>query len=87
MGYSCFTARTVPGRHLYAMGGNEKAAKLSGIDTNRVLFFAYTNMGFLSAVAALVGVARFNSAAPAAGTNYEMEPSEEQSSVQFSWVF
>jgi len=73
LGYSYFTARTVPGRHLYAMGGNEKAAKLSGIDTNKVLFFAYTNMGFLSAVAALVGVARFNSAAPTAGTNYEMD--------------
>ena len=73
LGYSYFTSRTVPGRHLYAMGGNEKAAKLSGIDTNRVLFFAYTNMGFLSAVAALVGVARFNSAAPTAGTNYEMD--------------
>ncbi|MGE4583769.1 MAG: multiple monosaccharide ABC transporter permease [Sphaerochaeta sp.] len=73
LGYSYFTSRTVPGRHLYAMGGNEKAAKLSGIDTNRVLFFAYTNMGFLSAVAAMVGVARFNSAAPTAGTNYELD--------------
>ncbi|MEA4859991.1 MAG: multiple monosaccharide ABC transporter permease [Sphaerochaeta sp.] len=73
LGYSYFTSRTVPGRHLYAMGGNEKAAKLSGIDTNKVLFFAYANMGFLSAVAALVGVARFNSAAPTAGTNYEMD--------------
>lgn len=73
LGYSYYISRTVPGRHLYAMGGNEKAAKLSGIDTNRVLFFVYTNMGFLSAVAALVGVARFNSAAPTAGTNYEMD--------------
>lgn len=73
LGYSYFTSRTVPGRHLYAMGGNEKAARLSGVDTNKVLFFAYTNMGFLSAIAALVGVARFNSAAPSAGTNYEMD--------------
>lgn len=71
--YSYFTTKTVPGRHLYALGGNEKAAKLSGINTNRVLFFAYTNMGFLSAVAALVCVARFNSAFPAAGTNYELD--------------
>lgn len=63
----------VPGRYLYAMGGNEKAAKLSGINTNRTLFFAYTNMGFLSAVAALVCIARFNSAAPSAGTNYELD--------------
>jgi len=73
LAYSYFTTKTVPGRHLYALGGNEKAAKLSGIDTNKVLFFAYTNMGFLSAVAALACVARFNSAFPAAGTNYELD--------------
>ncbi|MDR1913065.1 MAG: sugar ABC transporter permease [Clostridiales bacterium] len=71
--YNYFTSNTVPGRHLYAMGGNEKAASLSGIDTNKTLFFAYTNMGFLAAVAALVCVSRFNSAAPTAGTNYEMD--------------
>ncbi len=71
--YAYFTSKTVPGRYLYAMGGNEKAAKLSGVNTNRVLFFAYVNMAFLSAVAALVCVARFNSAAPTAGTNYEMD--------------
>ncbi len=71
--YGYFTSNTVPGRYLYAMGGNEKAAKLSGIDTNKVLFFAYTNMGFLSAVAALVCVARFNSASPSAGQNYELD--------------
>ena len=71
--YSYYTQNTVPGRYLYAMGGNEKAAKLSGINTNRTLFFAYTNMGFLSAVAALVCIARFNSAAPSAGTNYELD--------------
>ncbi len=71
--YGYFTSKTVPGRYLYAVGGNEKAAKLSGINTNAVLFFAYTNMAFLSAVAALACVARFNSAAPTAGTNYEMD--------------
>ena len=71
--YAYFTTKTVPGRYLYAMGGNEKAAKLSGINTNKVLFFAYVNMAFLSAVAALVCVARFNSAAPTAGMNYELD--------------
>lgn len=71
--YGFFTSRTVPGRHLYAIGGNEKAAKLSGVNTNRVLFGAYTNMGFLAAVAALFCVARFNSAAPTAGMNYELD--------------
>ena len=71
--YHYFLSKTVPGRHFYALGGNEKAAKLSGIDTNRTLFMAYTNMSFLSAVAALVVVARFNSAAPTAGQSYEMD--------------
>lgn len=71
--YTYYTSKTVGGRYLYAVGGNEKAAKMSGVNTNRVLFFAFTNMAFLSAVAALVCVARFNSAAPTAGKNYEMD--------------
>ena len=71
--YAYFTTKTVPGRYLYAMGGNEKATKLSGINTNKVLFLAYVNMSFLSAVAALMCVARFNSAAPTAGMNYELD--------------
>ena len=71
--YTYYTSKTVGGRYLYAVGGNEKAAKMSGVNTNRVLFLAFTNMAFLSAVAALVCVARFNSAAPAAGKNYEMD--------------
>jgi len=71
--YSYYTKHTVPGRRLYAMGGNEKAAKLSGINTNRILFFAYTNMGFLSALAALVCVARFRAATPSAGMGFELD--------------
>ena len=71
--YSYFTQNTVPGRYLYAIGGNEKAARLSGVNTNNVMFFAYTNMGFISAVAALVTVARLDSAQPTAGQNYEMD--------------
>ncbi len=71
--YAYFTQNTVPGRYLYAIGGNEKAARLSGVDTNKVMFFAYTNMGFIAAVAALVCVARLNSAQPTAGQNYEMD--------------
>lgn len=71
--YSYYSSKTVPGRHFYAVGGNEKAAKLSGINTNKVLFIAYVNMAFLSAVAALVCISRFNSAAPTAGQNYEMD--------------
>lgn len=71
--YAYYTKNTVSGRYLYALGGNAKAAQLSGVNTDKVMFFAYTNMGFLSAVAALMCVARFNSAAPTAGQNYEMD--------------
>jgi putative multiple sugar transport system permease protein len=71
--YHYYTSKTVPGRYLYAMGGNEKAAVFSGVDTNKMMFFAYTNMGFLVAVAALICVARFDSSFPAMGTNYELD--------------
>jgi len=73
LSYNYYTSSTVQGRHFYAMGGNEKAAILSGINTNKILFIAYTNMGFLSAVSALVVVSRFNSATPSAGTGYELD--------------
>jgi putative multiple sugar transport system permease protein len=63
----------VPGRHFYALGGNAKATRMSGIDTKKIMFFAYTNMGFLAAVAGLVVAGRFNSANPAAGTLYELD--------------
>ena len=71
--YHYYTTKTVPGRYLYAVGGNEKAAKLSGVDTEKVYFKAYANMGFLSGLAALVVAARFNAASPSAGTSYEMD--------------
>lgn len=71
--YSIFTTKTVPGRFLYAMGGNEKAAKLSGINTNKVLFFSYVNMAVLSAVAGIMFASRINSASPSAGLNFELD--------------
>lgn len=71
--YTYYTQNTVPGRYLYAMGGNEKAARLSGINTKRVMFFAYTNMGFLAGIAALVCVARFNQAGTQAGQGFELD--------------
>ena len=71
--YSYLTQNTVPGRYLYAIGGNEKAARLSGVNTKNVMFFAYTNMGFIAAIAALVTIARMNSAQPTSGQNYEMD--------------
>jgi len=71
--YNYITSKTRTGRYFYAVGGNEKAAELSGINTNKVYFMAYLNMGFLSALAALVVIARLNSANPTAGNSYEMD--------------
>ena len=71
--YSFITSSTVMGRHLYALGGNQKAAWLSGVNTKRLMFLAYTNMGLLSGVAGLVCAARFNSAFPLAGQGYELD--------------
>ena len=71
--YAYFTQNTIYGRYLYAMGGNEKAAQLSGINTKKMLFFAYTNMGFLAGVSALVVTARFNQASTQAGSGYELD--------------
>ncbi|MEG0269146.1 MAG: sugar ABC transporter permease [Clostridia bacterium] len=71
--YTFFTTKTVMGRHLYALGGNEKAARLSGVKTNRLLFLSYVNMSFLSAVAGLVFAARLNSASPQAGMSFELD--------------
>ncbi|HNW87528.1 MAG TPA: sugar ABC transporter permease [Candidatus Limiplasma sp.] len=71
--YTFFTTKTVVGRHLYALGGNEKAARLSGVKTNHLMFFAYVNMSFLAAVAGLVFAARLNSASPVTGTGFELD--------------
>ena len=71
--YSYITSKTTIGRHFYAVGGNEKAAKLSGINTNRVYFLAYTSMGMLAALSAMLVVARMASATPQAGESYEMD--------------
>lgn len=71
--YSFITSKTVMGRHLYAIGGNEKAAKLSGINTNRMLFLAYVNMAFLAAVAGIAFSARLNGASPQAGQSFELD--------------
>jgi putative multiple sugar transport system permease protein len=73
IGYSFFTSMTVPGRYLYASGGNEKAAALSGINVNRVMFFVYVNMAVLATFAGIVATARLNAASPVNGTNFEMD--------------
>ena len=71
--YAYITSKTTVGRYLYAIGGNEKATKLSGIDTRKIYFFAYTNMGFLAGLAGIMTVARMCSAQPTYGTSYEMD--------------
>ena len=71
--YGYITQNTVIGRHIYALGGNEKAARLSGVKTNRLLFLAYVNMAVLAAIAGLVFAARLNSASPQAGQSFELD--------------
>jgi putative multiple sugar transport system permease protein len=71
--YTFITQKTIAGRHVYALGGNEKAAKLSGIKTKRVMFWVYVNMGVLAAFAGLIVAGRLNAATPKAGVNFELD--------------
>jgi putative multiple sugar transport system permease protein len=71
--YAFFTENTTTGRRIYALGGNEKAAKLSGINTNRLVFLCFANMGVLAALAGMIVTARLNSATPKAGTGFELD--------------
>ncbi len=71
--YGYITSMTTTGRYFYAVGGNEKATKLSGINTDKVYFIAYTNMGLLAALAGMLTIARMTSAQPTYGQNYEMD--------------
>ena len=71
--YTFITQRTIAGRHVYALGGNEKAARLSGVKTQRVMFWVYANMGLLAALAGLVVAGRLNAATPKAGNGFELD--------------
>jgi putative multiple sugar transport system permease protein len=71
--YGFVTRRTVIGRQIYAVGGNAKAAKLSGIKTERLTFLTFVNMGVLAALAGLVFAARLNTATPKAGAGFELD--------------
>ena len=71
--YNFVCNRTLFGRSLYAIGGNRKAAALSGIKDRRNLLLAFMNMGLMAAVAALVYAARLNAATPKAGTGFELD--------------
>lgn len=71
--YTFIMNRTTIGRRIYAVGGNAKAAKLSGINTERVIFFSFVNMGILAAFAGLLFAARLNSATPSGGYGFELD--------------
>lgn len=71
--YSYITSKTTVGRYLYAIGGNETATKLSGINTKNIYFFAYANMGLLAGLTGILTIARLTSAQPTYGQNYEMD--------------
>ncbi|WP_054007122.1 multiple monosaccharide ABC transporter permease [Cypionkella psychrotolerans] len=71
--YAFFTENTTMGRRIYAVGGNEKAAKLSGINSDRLVFACFVNMGVLAALAGMMVTARLNSATPKAGTGFELD--------------
>ncbi len=71
--YAFITNSTVIGRRIYAMGGNEKAARLSGVNTPRLLFYTFVNMGALAALAGMIVAARLNSATPNAGEGFELD--------------
>jgi putative multiple sugar transport system permease protein len=73
MGLLIALYRTTIGRRIYAMGGNEKAAKLSGINTERLTFYTFVNMGALAALAGMIIAARLNSATPKAGVGFELD--------------
>jgi putative multiple sugar transport system permease protein len=72
-GYAFVTSTTTIGRRIYAMGGNEKAARLSGVNTPRLLFYTFVNMGVLAALAGLIVAARLNSSTPNAGDGMELD--------------
>ncbi len=71
--YSFVMNRMIAGRHIYALGGNEKAAKLSGVKTKKVTFWVFVNMGAMAALSGLIFAARLNAATPKAGTNFELD--------------
>lgn len=71
--YGYITQKTKIGRYLYAVGGNKKAAALSGVNVKFVYFFAYVNMGLLAAFAGILTIARAKGAQPTFGQGYEMD--------------
>ena len=61
------------GRYIYALGGNEAATRLSGINVNKIKIIVYSLCGLLASLAGIIEVARLSSAQPTAGTGYELD--------------
>ncbi|MFJ2650092.1 multiple monosaccharide ABC transporter permease [Streptomyces sp. NPDC087420] len=73
LGFGFVMRNAVVGRHVYALGGNQAAAKLSGVKDRRVTFLVFVTMGVLAALAGIVYAARLNAGVPQAGVNFELE--------------
>lgn len=73
LAYNVVTNRTVFGRHVYSVGGNLAAARLSGVNVKSVNFWIFVNMGFLTGIAAAVFSARSNGAQPGMGNMFELD--------------
>ncbi|SCN22691.1 Xylose transport system permease protein XylH [Clostridium sp. N3C] len=71
--YHFITNKTQLGRHIYAVGGNIEAAKLSGINVNKITYIVFASMGMLAALAGILYTARLQSATTVAGTGFEMD--------------
>ncbi len=71
--YTFIATKTIPGRHIYAMGGNIKAAELSGVNTKKMMFLVYSNMGLLAGVAGVVTAGRSMASYPNVGANFELD--------------
>lgn len=71
--YNYITDKTIFGRHIYAYGGNTKAAILSGIKTKKVIMLVFMNMGLLAAISGIAFAARLNAATPKAGNGFELD--------------
>ena len=71
--YRFVTNQTTIGRRIYALGGNAKAAKLSGVKTERLTMLTFLNMGVLAGLAGLIFAARLNSATPKGGLSFELD--------------
>ena len=67
------TGKTRTGRYIYAIGGNEKASRLSGLNIKKIKIFVYTLAGALSAVGGIIVTSRLDSAQPNAGMSYELD--------------